>query len=165
MNFKMSCYFDRIFDWQLKFLAHVQQMQKFQCLKKNLAIHIGVLLSLATSHQSCMFWIVVLFWWKIWGWVEIQISALVVSCLEIQLCFSKPFQMPLSDNCMEFSPSKIIDDCEDLSLLLNSEGLPLVYVGTSHQLLSLDTRYGWNQRWTHLMEAPPMYGSIYCDAR
>lgn len=72
-------------------------------------------------------------------------------------------QMPLTKTALEFSPSPIVDDCERISFMMNSLSSPIVYVGTSHHLLSLDIRLGWNQRWTHLLQAPPMYGSVFCD--
>lgn len=98
-----------------------------------------------------------------WSFVKFNDKSSELFVLNKSTVLVKDLRMPLSNNCQEFSPSKIIDDCEDISLLLNSGGLPLVYVGTTHNLLSMDLRFGWNQRWTHLMLAPPMYGSLYCD--
>ncbi|XP_034247607.1 uncharacterized protein LOC117649199 isoform X2 [Thrips palmi] len=100
-----------------------------------------------------------------WSFVKFNNKSPELFVLDRSTVFVKDLRMPFSENCMEFSPREIIDDCEEISLLLNSVGQQLVYVASTHKLLSLDVRSGWCQRWTHLMEAPPMYGSIYCDER
>ncbi|KAK3910500.1 Protein E4.3 [Frankliniella fusca] len=96
-----------------------------------------------------------------WGFVKFSTTSSNLFVLNRRTIYVKDRRMPLSQNSIEFSPQPIIDDCEDLSLLLNSLNSPLIYVATNHHLLSLDLRFGWIQRWSHLMHQPPMYGSVY----
>lgn len=49
--------------------------------------------------------------------------------------------------------------CEEISHVVQScVRDQVVYTMTSHQALCLDLRFGFVQRWTHMMAAPPQYG-------
>lgn len=96
-----------------------------------------------------------------WGFVKFSTRSDDLFVMNRKTIYIKDRRMPLSQNVIEFSPKQIVDDCEDLSFLLNSLNSPLAYVATNHHLLSLDLRSGWTQRWSHLMQQPPLFGSVY----
>lgn len=57
--------------------------------------------------------------------------------------------------------SDLCEMCEDISMCVASNRLQhLKYIGTSHQVLGLDMRFGFSQRWTHMMALPPYVGCV-----
>lgn len=68
-------------------------------------------------------------------------------------------QLGFEKKHMAWCPKKLIEMCEEISHVVQScVRDQVVYTMTSHQALCLDLRFGFVQRWTHMMAAPPQYG-------
>ncbi|CAH0381842.1 unnamed protein product [Bemisia tabaci] len=69
---------------------------------------------------------------------------------------SQPNEMDLTKPANQWNPWKQSELCEEISLLRLSAVSPVhCYVGTSHQIFSLDLRSSFCQRWTHMLRTAP----------
>lgn len=68
-------------------------------------------------------------------------------------------QLDFEKKHLAWCPKKLVEMCEEISQVVQSSVRDqVVYTMTSHQALCLDLRFGFVQRWTHMMAAPPQYG-------
>ncbi|XP_065221302.1 uncharacterized protein LOC135846247 [Planococcus citri] len=65
------------------------------------------------------------------------------------------FEKPVS----VFDPSKMVELCEDLCLLVPSLVDNYWYLGSTHSCLMFDARAGFVQKWTHMLSQSPSVGS------
>uniref|UniRef100_A0A1B6M8G2 Uncharacterized protein n=1 Tax=Graphocephala atropunctata TaxID=36148 RepID=A0A1B6M8G2_9HEMI len=65
----------------------------------------------------------------------------------------------LREEQLPWCPRKLMETCEQLSYVVPSSLRDeLFYTLTSHHAFSLDLRFGFYQRWTHMMASPPLLG-------
>nr|XP_018915703.1 PREDICTED: uncharacterized protein LOC109043100 [Bemisia tabaci] len=70
--------------------------------------------------------------------------------------FLYDLRMDLTKPANQWNPWKQSELCEEISLLRSSAVSPVhCYVGTSHQIFSLDLRSSFCQRWTHMLRTAP----------
>uniref|UniRef100_A0A1B6JPS3 Uncharacterized protein n=1 Tax=Homalodisca liturata TaxID=320908 RepID=A0A1B6JPS3_9HEMI len=65
----------------------------------------------------------------------------------------------LRERQLAWCPRKLTEMCEQLTYVVPSSLRDqFVYPVTTHQALTLDLRFGFCQRWTHMMASPPHFG-------
>ncbi|XP_054263834.1 uncharacterized protein LOC128987137 isoform X2 [Macrosteles quadrilineatus] len=75
-------------------------------------------------------------------------------------------RVDMNEKQLAWCPRKLGEQCEQLSYVTSScLQDQVVYCTTSHQVLSLDLRIGFGQRWSHMMAAPPYLGFTHNTAQ
>lgn len=73
------------------------------------------------------------------------------------------FQIDMSRPCSIYDPSSIIEQCEELISLKNSNlNFHSFYVTSNHSVLTLDNRMGFVHKAYHMLSTPPSLITSHC---
>lgn len=87
--------------------------------------------------------------------------------LNLTICilniFVFTFQVDISKPCSTYDPNTIIEPCEELTALKNSQlNMHSIYVASNHSVLMLDNRMGFVNKSYHMLSNPPSLINTHC---